>query len=143
MDSTLDEILPDEEMSALYYICGFIAFKENFCGSVTETCDKYSEFTDMVNRGKLKYPPEWLFLFSIQAYNAFKKLQPVQCKIKLQKLFMHMFDSYIGEFQDLDYKSLCSRLSNVFLKGLIKQVNDSILSIPDSKKRKLSKLTSK
>ena len=49
--------LTESERSTLYYICGYICFKEDLeVTSVVATHSSESEFTELVSRGLLKHP---------------------------------------------------------------------------------------
>lgn len=56
--------ISDDENSVLYFICGYVARKENFPQKTIDVQLPESEFTTMVSRGGLQHPPHWLFKFS-------------------------------------------------------------------------------
>ena len=79
--------LNDEERSSLYYISGYVAFKENLGIQVeeSETLPRNSEFLQLVSRGKLAHPPPELYDLSLYYYSFFKARTPKCCnKIFLQ-----------------------------------------------------------
>ena len=57
------------EKSALFYISGYVAFKLNMTrdSEVNQTSIEESEFTTLVSRGKLSYPPQNVYCFSLIA----------------------------------------------------------------------------
>ena len=59
--------LNDEERSSLYYISGYVAFKENHGIQVeeSETLPRNSEFLQLVSRGKLAHPTPELYDLSL------------------------------------------------------------------------------
>ena len=57
--------LSDEERSALYFISGYVAFKEKLGVCVPEKLTANSEFLQLVSRGKLSHPPQKLFDLSL------------------------------------------------------------------------------
>ena len=68
--------LSESERSSLYFICGYVTFKENLEGAeVIEHSDE-SEFTELVSRGKLKHPPIDLYDLSQYLYSFFKIRKP-------------------------------------------------------------------
>ena len=65
------ETLTVTEKSSLYYICEYIAFKEeNVCEDDAEKVDlpNEAEFTHNLSRGRLKLPPINLYDFSQYCY---------------------------------------------------------------------------
>jgi hypothetical protein len=66
IEKTFTSLSLDEE-AALYFICGYVTRKlridPNNHLSATPLSDE-SQFTELVSRGKLLHPPDWLFVFS-------------------------------------------------------------------------------
>ena len=64
------------ERSSLYFISGFVEFKENLKDQETqkEHNTEDSEFTRLVPRGKLWYPPAQLYELSLCLYTYFKNV---------------------------------------------------------------------
>ena len=73
--------LSESERSALYYICGYVTFKENLEGSNDVLESNASEFTEMVSRGKLKHPTVDLYDLSLYLY----------CFFKMRKAYLPIF----------------------------------------------------
>ena len=65
--------LTEAQRASLYYICGYVTFKEDINSS---ECDIYdvveSEFTNMVSPGRLKHQPPELFDLSLYVYIFFE-----------------------------------------------------------------------
>ena len=81
LDNCFEEAsnLSGAERSTVYYICGYVTFKENMPGHApAELCIK-SEFTELVSRGKLRYPPSYLFNLAMCLYTFFKSRGPGCC----------------------------------------------------------------
>ena len=79
--------LSDSELSTLYFISNYVAYKENI-GVGYEVQDHASDlFTNLVSRGRLSHPPQELFDLS-QYLCCFLKLRKSKCcyKIFLQGL---------------------------------------------------------
>ena len=64
--------LSESERSPLYFICGYVTFKENLEGSEVVHHPNENEFTEMVSRGKLKHTPLYLYDLSQYLYCFFK-----------------------------------------------------------------------
>ena len=73
------------EKSTLYYICGYVAYKEGIiCADADDAAPppEESEFTQKLSRGKLKLPP--IDLYDLAQYNyAFFKSRKAKCCTKL------------------------------------------------------------
>ena len=73
------------EKSTLYYICGYVAYKENIvCLDTNDTAllPEEAEFTVKVSHGKLKLPPLNLYDLS-QYYFTFFKARKSKCCTKI------------------------------------------------------------
>ena len=68
----------NNELFALYYICGYVARKENL-GTSSIALSKESEFTSLVSRGFLVHPSEELFHLSSLLYSVFMTVKPECC----------------------------------------------------------------
>ena len=129
------------EKSTLLYICGYIAYKENLSHS-SQFSEEDSEFTRLVSRGKLSFPPTDLFQFSIFAYSFFISLSNPCCANRVTKLLVFLCDSLFFNFPSAT--KVCRRLSNSFLKGLVVRSADGLHREQQQKaierrKRKLDK----
>ena len=91
--STMAESISEEEKSPLYFISGYVAYKEAL-GEEKENVPFHHacEFTDHADRGKLSYPPDNLFCFSIHAYVYFIN-QKSKCVNHNVKAFERLHDS--------------------------------------------------
>lgn len=129
--------ITDSERSALYFISGYITFKEGLPSQDLPSAPS-SIFTDLVSRGKLSHPPEWLLMFSELCYAIYRNTN-CNCGTRLTKLFIHMHDTIYSEFP-CDINSISRRLKNIFFKGFVNNANDCGLPslCEDRKLRKLS-----
>jgi len=75
--------LSGTEKSTLFYISGFITFKHNFEVEQIHFNEEL-EFTDLICKGKLKYPSKWLFNFTLFCYAG---LEP-KCSNRSVSLFI-------------------------------------------------------
>ena len=61
--------LYESERSTLYFISGYVAFKENIgLGETNDDNIPDSEFTKLVSRNKLSHPPSELYDLSLYVY---------------------------------------------------------------------------
>lgn len=108
------------EKSALFYISGYVAFKLKISRDPQMNEPPFteeSEFTTLVSRGKLQYPPESLFSFSLIAYAFFCSLDKPRCSNRIKRLLVYLGECYFFEIENFD--SVCRRFSNCFLKGVV------------------------
>ena len=75
MSTELTEI----EKSTLYYISGYVAFKEGCSVSAPDVPADNSEFLNYVSRGSLGHPPPDLYDFSQYIYAFFKAREKKWC----------------------------------------------------------------
>ena len=69
--------LSEDEKASLYYISGYVAFKESLT-----VPDDAGEFTEMISRGKLTHPPSTLYDLSLYLYSFFKH-RKIKCCSKI------------------------------------------------------------
>ena len=131
--------LTELERSTLYYICGYICFKEDLEGiHVVATHSSESEFTELVSRGLLKHPPSELYDLSLYLYTFFKNRQTKCCSRVFLQGITYIYESTGCQFQTID--SILKRFINSFCKGYCKDMTDQIKADKrnnDRKKRKL------
>lgn len=121
--------LSAEESSALYYACGYVAYKMGGCYASPEvSVDDVpeSEFTDLLSRGKLSYPSDSLFAFAVNCFYVFKTVTSElsdnsKCSSRTIHLFSCLLDVFPNDF-DTRKSEVCKRLANIFYKGLVKQI---------------------
>ena len=134
------------EKSILYYICGYVAHKEEIvCVDENEQASlpPQSEFTIKLSRGKLKLPPINLYDLA-QYYYAFIKARNPKCCTKiLLSAFqeIHEYTEYI--FPRID--KITRRLCNCFFKAFVKKSTDDanaqkFTDQRETKRRRLSSL---
>lgn len=141
------EVNPDVAAS-LYFVCGYIAFKEKEFISLDVADDiPESEFTVWVSRGGLAHPTQALFGFAKSCFLVFTELSAKQsmstyrCSSRFVKLFSCLGSVYPCDFYG-KLHSVCHRLTNTFLKGFVRSTNENCLmpSTPQSSQRKMRKL---
>lgn len=123
----------------LSFVLGYVAVKENFPEEAGPGSSESSEFMEMVSRGKLAYPPEWLFQFSRLCYASFTLHSP-SCASRVQQLFLAIAE-YFFPGHEFPATAVSRRLSNCFFKGLVQRYKTKDAS-PDVCDRKLKKLRS-
>ena len=132
----LAQTIDENERTTLFYIAGYLTFKENL-EPRDEPLDieqsNEADFTRLVSRGKLKYPSEELFYFTVLCYGFFKNSN-ILCRRKLARCIFELYDTY---FTFLCDRSFFTRLVNVFFSGLVRTKSDEFsLSQSDARKRK-------
>lgn len=145
LDDCVSEVTgnSEEERSALYYIAGYIAFKEDLSTIQDLPTAPASIFTDLVSRGCLSHPPEWLLMFCELCYTIYKTDGLCSCGTRLKKLFFHLHNTVYGKQHDnVNVNSITRRLVNIFLKGTVTQVNNVAPLHSEGTARKLRKLSS-
>ena len=119
--------LSEFEKSSLYFISGYVAFKENMKSEVlpADILGNDSEFTDLVSRGKL----------TLYAY--FKDVKEKVCCNKLLKAFREIYECTFSNFEN--QQSILRRFVNTFCKGHVTRKTDAIREQKnDIKKKRLS-----
>lgn len=134
--------LTENEISILYYISGYVTFKEDLetYESEPESLPPASEFTDMLTRGKLKHPPADLYDLSKYLYAFFKMRSPKCCN----EIFLQGF-KIIYEHSGCEYKqcdSIIRRFVNSFFSAFAKDQTDKIKQSKELQSRKKRKLNS-
>ena len=93
----------ETESSTLYYIYGYVSFKEKLCCDQPAELPHCSEF-DMVSRGKLCHPPIQVYVLSKCLYSYYKKVDK-SCPTKLM-----VTSKVIYEYMDIEYDNLAGIL---------------------------------
>ena len=77
--------ITETERSSLYYICGYVAHKENgmIMDPIVAENNSASEFTKMVSRGRLSFPTEELFDLYLYMYVYYKSVEDKKCTTRL------------------------------------------------------------
>lgn len=131
--------LSPEENASIYYVCGYIAKKVGLASSRSTSPE--SNFTELVSRGLLTYPPKWLFVFGQLSYSFFVS-SGIRCVTRLSQAFVLVYETFFD--MTIDYptlSSICRRLSNCVLKGFVRRDSETPASCTNTK-RKLRKLQS-
>lgn len=145
------EELDLEIASALYYACGYIAFKEQTLTAPSpDICLPESEFTQRVSRGGLCHPSLPLFGFAKSCFYIFIKMTSLtpnetpHCFTRFNRMFVLLGESYPCDFQG-KLQNISRRLVNIFYKGLIRTLNESLCQTPSTSsaasQRKIRKLS--
>ena len=133
--------LNEEERSTLYYISGYVAYKQGLGVAAPDNAySTDSEFLTNVSRGKLSHPPGDLFDFSLYCYTFFKaRSEKKKCcdKIYLQA-YKIIYESTDYEFENID--RIIKRFSNSFFKAFVKKECDILKKEKDKKQLKKRKL---
>lgn len=133
----------NNELSTLFYIAGFVSKKQGIQGeSISLDLSDHSEFCQFLDRGKLTYPPEYIFNFVQSCYFIFEENR-ISCSNRFVRLCEFFFDCSVSEYPEtLNISSLCRQLANCFYAGHVKKLTDGNqrvieLSLNERKKRKL------
>ena len=135
--------LTEAEISTLYYISGYVTYKEDLETASGNLADlpPGSEFTNMLSRGKLKHPSSDLYDLSKYLYSFFKTREPKCCT----KIFLQGF-RLIYQSSGCDYEQsekILRRFVNTFFKAFAKDQTDKIKKDKEVEtKRKRLKLNS-
>jgi len=125
------------EMAALYYVCGYISFKEGVLVERESTVSyPEAEFFDLVDRGKLSRPQISFVHFAHSCFHIFENVESNLCCNRLCRLFACLGTSFPVDFEG-HLPKVCRRLANVFLKGFVKryQNEQQDCSAPEARKR--------
>lgn len=134
------------ERSALFYICGYVTFKEKLSNCSESTVSFYSdsdsEFVHLVNRGKLSFPSSSLFQFSLIAYAFFSSISNPCCANRITSALLFLNECLFFELTSSN--AVCRRLTNCFMKGFVVRSKDILThehhkKLSDRRKRKLEK----
>ena len=122
--------LNEVERSALYYICGYITFKEKLPPTVPsndndiDLTDNSNEFTCLVSRGRLKHPDCKLYDYSLYCFSFFKDKTKKCCSKPFLEAFKYIYTTIGYDFKNID--RINRRFINCFFKGLIKKESEDI-----------------
>ena len=113
------------ERSTVYYICGYVSFKENLPVSDGVVTLRYkSEFTELLSQGKLKHSSLELYDLALYLYSFFKNRQSKCCSRVFLQGFMYIYESSGCQFPNIE--RILKRLTNTFFKGYAKDMTDQI-----------------
>lgn len=129
--------LNEQEKATLYYICGYIAFKEKI-GVVYDETLPQSEFTEIVSRGSLSHPPLELYDLSQYCYAFFESCQKKCCSHKFLEAFIFIHDA--TGYNLPNTHSIFKRMVNCFMKAHAKQLTDKMCRSKKETSRKKRKL---
>ena len=144
MDNCFEDAsnLTANEKATLYYISGYVTFKEGMSPGLLENDNHkdVSEFTKLVSRGKLSAPNENVFEISLFFYTYFKSLKEKICSNRIVKAFNNICEVSYVSFENRE--KIFRRFVNCFMKGFSKQQSDKIVKTNKSdtttvKKRRL------
>lgn len=119
--------LSETEKASLFYISGYVAFKEGILPESEDNVEmlKESEFTTMLSRGKLRLPPKKLYHLCSCLFSYFKSVSDTSCTTRLLIAFEQIFETTFCEFQNK--RSILRRFANTFQKGYVKSKSDEII----------------
>lgn len=112
------------ERSALFYISGYVTFKEKIAASEFAESTADSEFLEMVSRGRLSHPSTDLFELAQYLYCYYKTVDDKHCRSIILKAFAEILK--MCEFTFANEMSILKRFVNSFSKGLVTQQTDVI-----------------
>ena len=118
--------LCEAEKSNVYYVSGYVAAKERLSiktDEVEEKDRKYSEFTSLVSRGKLSYPPSELFDLSCVLYAYYKEVDKC-CINRILVAFQEIYESCHLEYEN--EKRILRRFLNTFSKAFSNKMSDGL-----------------
>ena len=114
------------ERSSLYYICGYVCFKEGIHSDKHKevaNCPE-SEFTTEVSRCKLFHPTEDIFELGLYVYAYYQNIQNKTCINKLLNGFIKIYE--VSHFKLPNIQSILCRFDNSFSKGCAKKETEKI-----------------
>ena len=129
--------LNEEERASIYFICGYIAFKEGLGVSCDENIQS-SEFTNLVSRGNLSHPPAALYDYALYCYSFFKDRKVKCCTKVFIQGFEIIYNSTGYEWENIS--GINRRLTNCFFKAHAKCESEKIQMLKAEKNRKKRKL---
>ena len=129
--------LNEEERSSLYFICGYVAYKEGL-GVTYDDSVPESVFTNLVSRGKLSHPPVELFDYSQYCYTFFKAREKKCCTKSFLQAFSIIHDATGLKHDNIE--SINRRLVNCFFKAHAKNESEKIKTAKKENNRKKRKL---
>ena len=131
--------LSEDEKASLYYISGYVAFKESLTipDDVVISDHDADEFTEMISRGKLTHPPSTLYDLS-HLYSFFKHRKMKCCSKIFRDAYKYKYECSHYDFPNIN--SILSRFNNCISKGFAKNETDKIKS---GKKKTETKLIAK
>ena len=130
------------EESTLYYISGYVAFKEMCTVDVPEIQGQESElFLKQISWGRLGHPPAELYDLS-QYLFAFFKTRETKF---YSKLFLEAYETIyeVTHFKFDNIQSISRRFNNCFYKSFANDLNDKLKRLKDEKKIKQRRICSR
>ena len=140
---TIASSLNDNERSTLYYISGYVAFKESIGIDSDEKFPEIpveGEFLELVSRGKLSHPPDDLYDLSMYYYSFFKSRSQKCCGKVFLEAYEEIYHTTDYEFDNIS--GINRRFSNCFFKAFAKKESSKIKSDERQKNMKKRKLSS-
>ena len=142
--ASTDGSASEEEISALYFISGYVEKKFGTSLFVKEvTLGRESEFTDLVSRGKLCHPSDELFHFSRYAYRIFNLMtceSRCQCATYVCKIFHKLYECLPISLDRYNLRKIVRCFCNCFFKGLVNVDHSTSDTATNNSQRKLRKL---
>ena len=118
------------EKSTLYYISGYVAFKEGCAAvDVQEIDGDDSEFLNRVSRGRLAHPPVELYDLSQYLFSFFKCRETKCCSKSFLEGYKMIYDTSVSKFDNILSilrRFILRRFNNCFFKAFASDVNDKL-----------------
>ena len=118
--------------STLYYISGYVAFKEGCSVDIQEIQGDDSEFVSKVVRGRLGHPPSELHDLSQYLFAFFKTREKKCCSKLFLDAYQMIYDATNFAFDNIS--SILRRFNNCFFKAFANNINDKLKRFKDDKK---------
>ena len=139
---SLASVIKEDERSALYYIAGYVAFKENLGVDLSDYDPELyplpteGEFLHLVSRGKLSHPPSDLFDLCLYYYSFYESRKQKCCQKIFLEAFEEIYTSTNYEFDNIE--KINRRFANCFFKAFVKKESSAIKS-DNQRKNKLKR----
>jgi len=131
------------ECSTLFYISGFLAKRGNIPNEKHLEClsdvnEKEKMFLEEINRGRLKFPPDWLFSFVKCCYVFFKEFRS-SCLHFYSEGFAQIYFFIFSDFDVENIDMVVMILAKTFAKGLMKKTSDDLIPTAELRRSKYAK----
>ena len=124
---------PSLEKSTLYYISGYVAFKEGCSVDIQEIQGDDSEFVNKVSRGRLGHHPSELYNLSQYLFAFFKTREKKCCPKLFLDAYQMIYDTTNFEFDNIS--SILRRFNDSFFKeAFANNINDKLKRFKDDKR---------
>ena len=129
------------EKSTLYYISGYVAFKEGCSVDIQEIQGDDSEFVNKVSRGRLGHTPSELYDLSQYLFAFFKTREKKCCSKLFLDTYQMIYDT--TNFESDNTSSMLRRFNYCFFKAFANNINDELKRFKDDQKVKQRRVSSR